>query len=123
MFMCVCESLLFFQIGEKKILVLTFMLSIYSCYPCFSSCKRGKKKEKPKKQNKTKQNKNKNKKQNKTKYSTGAKNNGSFRRFFFFLEIEKKNKQTKVGRFFKGRSGYGKQTIFFMPYPSPQNVV
>ena len=34
--------------------------------------------------------------------------------FLFCSNLNKKNKQ-KVGRFFKDRSGYGKQRFFFLP--------
>ena len=90
-FLSVCVKSFFFQIEKKNIQVLTFMISIYSCLPMFSMFLKSYEKI----QKNTKQN------------STGAKNNGLVGRLFFF-----RNWKTKVGRFFKGQLGNGKQTFF-----------
>ena len=41
---------------------------------------------------------------------------------FFCLFCFEKLKKKKVGRFFEGRSGYDKQTIFFMPDVSGKRI-
>ena len=97
-FLSVCVKAFFFP-RWKNIQVSTFMLSIYSCLPCSSSLKKERKKQ-------TKQ---------EQKTALVQKIMGQSEEFFFFFRNWQK-KNNRSGRFFEGQSGYGKQTILFMPY-------